>query len=113
MDLVRELLIQITDNNLQPHEEWSDEVIYHLKMLSDVGYIKGVAFMQTDQGWIAAPSNPQLEWFGHEFLETIRERSIWDKVKKMAKEKGVGLTIDSITKIASTVVTSLITATNS
>jgi hypothetical protein len=99
MDLVRELLIQITDNNLQPHENWSDEVIYHLKMLSDVSYIQGVTFMTTDQGWVAAPSYPRLTWDGHEFLETVRPKSVWVKIKKFVSDKGIGLTIDAI-KIA-------------
>jgi hypothetical protein len=107
MDMVRELLLEITDDVLRPNP-WDDGVIYHLKMLSEIGFIEGIAFLQTFDGWHAAPSDPQLTWRGHEFLETIREKSVWDKVKSVAKEKGVGLTIESITKIASAVVASIL-----
>jgi hypothetical protein len=108
MDLVRELLIQITDNNLLPHEEWSDGVIYHLKMLSDVGYIKGIAFMQAYQGLIAAPSNPQLTWPGHEFLDTIKSQTVWDKIKNVIKDKGVDLSVEAIKIAAPNVLASIL-----
>jgi hypothetical protein len=109
MDLVRELLLQITASELRP-TEWSNKEVYHLKMLSDVGFIEGIQYKHLLDGWVAAPSHPQLTWRGHEFLDTIREKSVWDKVKNVAKEKGVGLTIETITKIASAVVTALLTA---
>ena len=112
MDLARGLLLQVTNSELQS-AEWGEKEIYHLKMLSDVGFIEGIAFKHLLDGWIAAPSRPRLTWHGHEFLDTIREKSVWDKVKSVAKEKGVGLTFDSITKIASTVVTALLTASKS
>jgi hypothetical protein len=107
MDFVRELLLEITDGGLRP-KPWDDKVIYHLKILSDIDFIEGIAFLQLYKGWDAAPSNPQLTWRGHEFLDTIRVKSTWDKIKNVAKEKGVGLTIESITKIASAVVASIL-----
>ena len=107
MDLARELLLQIADDAVQS-DEWGDKEIYHLKMLSDIGYIQGIAFLKTWQGLVFGLANPQLTWAGHEFLDTIRPKTVWEKIKLVAKEKGIGLTFESITKIGSTVVGALL-----
>jgi hypothetical protein len=109
MDLARELLLQITEGRLNSRE-WGDNEVYHLKLLADVGYIEGVSFMNLDHGLVAAPSDPQLTWTGHDFFETIRPKGVWEKIKDVAKEKGVGLTVESITKIGASVVGALLTA---
>ncbi|MCB2354458.1 DUF2513 domain-containing protein [Clostridium estertheticum] len=41
-----------------------------------------------------------LTWYGHEFLEKIKDDTIWDKTEKVMKEKGIKFTITAIEKIA-------------
>jgi hypothetical protein len=107
MDMARELLLQIADDTVRS-DEWDDKEIYHLKMLSDVGYIQGITFYDGSDRLLFGLANPQLTWTGHEFLDTIRPKSVWDKIKSVAKEKGVGLTVESATKIATGVVGAMI-----
>jgi hypothetical protein len=38
----------------------------------------------------------RLTWQGYELLETIRQKTIWERVKATAREKGADLTIDVV-----------------
>lgn len=37
-----------------------------------------------------------LTWDGHEFLDKVRSETVWAKVKGLAKDKGLDLSIDVI-----------------
>jgi hypothetical protein len=104
MDLIREILIEISGGVI----DWDgldEKKTYHLEMLVEKQYVGGVGVYKA---YLRKEGPVRLTFNGHEFLETIREKSVWDKVKNVAKEKGVGLTIESITKIASAVVASIL-----
>jgi len=66
--------------------------VRHLLLLRDAGYIKGVRFDSLGGPGIASP---ELTWEGHELLDTIRSRTVWAKVKSMAKDKGLELSFMS------------------
>jgi hypothetical protein len=105
MDLARELLIQISEDSLRS-DDWGDVETYHLKMLSDVGYIQGITFLKTYDGLHFGLANPQLTWTGHEFLDTIRSNTIWTKIKKFVNDKGADLSVEAIKLAASSVLAS-------
>jgi hypothetical protein len=101
MDLVRDLLIRICDTALSEEQAITDiKEVYHLKMLSEEGYISGLEFHEYSEGLACYLLDPKLTWNGHEFLETVRPKKIWEKIKTHLKDKGVGLTIDAISKAA-------------
>jgi hypothetical protein len=35
-----------------------------------------------------------LTWYGHDYLDAVRERSVWADMKKITAEKGISLTIE-------------------
>lgn len=110
MDLVRDLLSQISDGDLR-EDEWELVELYHLRILQEAGFVSGINIIEaTGQTFVYQSINPQLTWEGHEFFDTIRPKSVWTKIKGVAKEKGVGLTVESITKIGTGVVSALLTA---
>jgi Hypothetical protein (DUF2513). len=37
-----------------------------------------------------------LTWQGHELLDTIRSKAVWERIKTTAKEKSIELTFDSV-----------------
>jgi hypothetical protein len=37
-----------------------------------------------------------LTWQGHELLDTIRSKPVWDKIKSTALDKGLELTFDTV-----------------
>ena len=96
MDLVRNLLLQVEElngpmmNDLMVDEKDADErarVGYHLRMLVDEDFLNGddgSGMMHED--WY----NLQLAWQGHEFLDTLRDKTVWEKSKQIAGQASVG-----------------------
>jgi hypothetical protein len=44
----------------------------------------------------AAVIAPELTWAGHDLLDTLRSKPVWEKVKSIAKDKGIELTFDAV-----------------
>ena len=89
MDLVREILLDIEsaegryeDVDLPDYSE--DVVNYHLDLLISAGIVNG------DMKWTAGGGGfaivKGLSWYGHDFLDAIRNDSIWAKTKAFVKE---------------------------
>jgi hypothetical protein len=104
MDLVREIL-----NQVAAHPEpigWvpldipgrsSDEVSYHVKILSDGGYVDAdnvTTFGAFD--WRAK----RLTWEGHELRDALKNDTVWQRVKKVIAEKGGGASIEMVKQLA-------------
>ncbi len=79
---------------------------YHMGLLLNADLINGV-FTKTTDGtlWCSASA---LTWEGHEFLDGIRQDTIWNKVKATAAEKGLDLTVDVIKMSAKAFIASLL-----
>jgi Hypothetical protein (DUF2513) len=96
MDLIRELLLKIEADplcdgrlpqSIYVQERTLGETDYHLRLLDQAGYITGTR----DMGNYLVFS---LTWEGHEFLDNIKDATIWAQTKEKAKEiPGVGLKI--------------------
>ncbi len=50
----------------------------------------------------------RMTWEGHELLDSIRGDTAWNRIKSVAKEKGVDLTVDAIKMIAKIVLEGLL-----
>ncbi|MDR4887895.1 DUF2513 domain-containing protein [Fredinandcohnia sp. QZ13] len=93
MDLVRDLLFIIEKNDdsreLPIPKEWDREVVaYHLKILDQAGFIENHTKWAGNQPmWIIA----SLTWDGHEFLDSIKNNTIWSKTIEGIKDKGFEL----------------------
>ncbi|QGA37237.1 DUF2513 domain-containing protein [Burkholderia glumae] len=69
----------------------------HLELLVDNGYVEGVRVLRGIDGHIALGiSNPRLTMAGHDLLDTMRSKPVWDKVKETAQSKGIELTFDAV-----------------
>jgi len=93
MDLIRDLLLFVEsepgfDGNHGfvpnvPSEVGSThstkEISYHLDLLMKEGFLSGMPRLAK------TPIISGLTWKGHEFLDDIRDPSIWDKTKERAK----------------------------
>lgn len=113
MELVREILLAVESAN--PFECIKDmkiggfdkqEVAYHCELLYQAGFIKeyhgegcngfdGVLYF-----WVQ-----DLTWEGQDFLETIREKTVWENTKKVMKEKGLPMMVETIKTIATAFIT--------
>lgn len=49
-----------------------------------------------------------LTWEGADYLDKVRDDSVWAKTKNLAAEKGVPLVVETVKTISSAVVSSLV-----
>jgi len=74
-------------------------VDYHVDLLAEAGYLKGIDFSGgSSTKWIEV----SLSWDGHEFIDDAKNEETWNKFKDIVEEKG--------TSISFAVATSLIIA---
>lgn len=92
MELARLILMRIEaqesyqDNISCEFEGYTDEQVhYHIMLLSEAGLVVALdASSLQDIHWI-----PQrLTWQGHEFLESARDDTIWNKAKEIMAKTG-------------------------
>lgn len=104
-DVIREIL-QKTEE-LEPnkmlelsHFEENKWIVisYHVQILSEAGLIQATISEVDEEPytfWIY-----RLTWEGHEFLDSIRNDSIWMKTKSKIFEKGGSMTFDIVKAVA-------------
>jgi hypothetical protein len=44
----------------------------------------------------ASPIHPASTWAGHDLLHTLRSKTVWQRIKTTAKDKGIELTFDAV-----------------
>lgn len=69
------------------------ERVRHLFLLHEAGFIKG---NRADMLSGLSILSPELTWEGHELLNTIRPKTVWNKVKTIAQSKGLELSFDAV-----------------
>lgn len=94
MELIRKILIyteklpagEISGINSDDHSE--NEVAEHIALLEEAGLIDAV--IRTDEkGCPSDASIRRLTMEGHEFLSNAKNNTVWKKVLKQIKEKGI------------------------
>ncbi len=89
-DLIRLILIH-NETGEKPREldaYQEDHVLYNIALMKDAGLIE--AYVEDDvRGRPCAAVINRLTWAGHDFLDSIRDESIWVKAKeKVIKPMG-------------------------
>lgn len=81
-----------------------EDIVYTIKMLKNAGYINAQFCGYDDQQIYYVSS---LTWNGHQFLDNIRDNTVWKKTKSiLSKFTSVSLEITS--QVASQVIANLI-----
>ena len=106
-DLIREVLIEVEaldsarfeEIQYGPASESSEpEKAAHGVLLWKAGYVEGADASSMSGDAVLATG---LTWAGHELLETIRSKAIWERIKTTAKDKGIELTFDAVKALGS------------
>lgn len=102
-DVVRQVLIEVEaldtlerDRKIYSASEDNDSERIkgeHALLLWDAGFIKGVSAGNLSG---RAVLSPELTWSGHDLLETMRSQAVWERIKNVAKEKGIELTFEAV-----------------
>ena len=85
----------ILENDLQNRN--AEDICYSVLMLADAGYIIA-SINHTDQR-VVSYSVHRLTYDGHEYLESIRDGNVWNKVKSVIGDVGIS-TFDAVKKTA-------------
>jgi hypothetical protein len=91
------------------HRRNEERVGGHLELLLESGYIEGITltrYLSGDLGYAVA--YPRLTMAGHDLLDTMRSKPLWESVKTTAKAKSIELTFDSIKALAAFALKSLL-----
>ena len=114
-DIVRDLLLDCEENlglneffqlsTFMENSIVSDEEIYAAMKLNEAGFIEAKIQKYLDGNITILIKS--ITWTGHQFLDNIRPKQSWDKVKDIAKKLG-GASITLLAEIAPKVTAELI-----
>lgn len=106
-DLVREILLKHEDGSVQERQWLADgsiegyscvEVWHHVKIMQQADLVEATRLgISGVIVWIPT----DLTWKGHDFLEAARNPTRWERVKQIALEQGVQVSIETIRQIIS------------
>jgi hypothetical protein len=114
-DLIRDVLLEVEELNPAQFQtkqygplanSENIERDRHAVMLWKAGLIDGVDSGTQSGG--AAVIAKELTWSGHELLDVIRSKPTWEKIKDMAKQKGIELTVDAVIALGKKVLAAII-----
>ena len=106
-DVIREVLIRFEEKPSKERalqlDAWSEdiqpEVSYNVDILLDGGLLDGKMLPTLDPG----PINFlvfRLTWQGHEFLDAIKNDTVWNKTKESFVSKGLSMTFELVKSVA-------------
>lgn len=104
-DLIRKILLYVEENQndnsiminkLEDYENFT--IVFHCKLLKEKGYLEGKAQE------CLTPGDDDFQCFGityegYEFLDKIRDTSVWKKIKEYAKDHAMEITFNTINLI--------------
>ena len=76
---------------------------YHMRLLMDAGLAVGGG-RDSMPGAAEYRFVSSLTWAGHELLDSIRRDTVWNRVKTVARDKGIDLTFEAVKLIAKVVI---------
>lgn len=113
LDLIRDILIFIEDGNFDflssddmnfPKIE-HDELTSHLELMADAGFI---TFIDNSVFERKIYAKIKMRYKGYDYLETIRDSTVWNKTKESIKKVSGGVTFDLIKETAISIIKSLL-----
>ena len=114
MELIRKILFKIEDTvdnvagyNLEIEGYTMGQVAYHCSILYEGGYIHAYKGEYAGNG-LYSFSVGRLTWEGHEFLDKIRENTIWNKTKDTIAERGLPFVFDIVKSVSSGIIAGIV-----
>ena len=111
MDLIREILLEIENQyvstaiyNLKIEGYSIETIAYHCKLLYEAGLISDYKAQYADNT-IYSFGVGSLTWEGNDYLDKVRDNSVWKKTKDTITQKGLPLIIDTIKTISTAIIT--------
>lgn len=81
------------------------EVAYNMRLLSEAGYIDArIMASSSGDGKINAALAIRLTNAGHDLLDTMRNDSVWNKVKEKFTSNGIEMTFDLVVSVGKKII---------
>lgn len=74
------------------------EINYHLLLLTEAGLLFQADMTKSPVAVLVLPI--RLTWQGHEFLDAIKNDTVWQRIKDTVKEKGGSIPFDVLKALA-------------
>jgi hypothetical protein len=117
MELIRKILLAIEAKyinvaiyNIEVEDFDFETIAYHCKIIHDAGLISDYDQSVTLGEGLIEFGVGSLTWEGHEFLDKIRDDTVWGKTKETMKDKGIPFGLDAVKQISSAIVGVMIQA---
>lgn len=117
-EIIREILLRLESTNT-PNANVNansfdglpeQEVAYNMRLLSEAGYIEArIMSSSSGDGKINAALALRLTNAGHDLLDTIRNESIWNKVKEKFTSNGLDMTFDLVVSVGKKIIEAMLT----
>ena len=91
--------------NLLPNLD-VDVYFFHCRLLEEANYIS--TFKIRFQGGVGQFWPRELKWPGVQFLEMFKEENLWQRTKGEATEKGIGLALETLKEVGTSLITGTI-----
>lgn len=101
-DQIRRILLAVESASGETRASDFDDpefvVDYHMNLMIEAGLVEGRCVVTRSQ--IRSCRIERMTWKGHELLDTIRNQSMWGRIKEAAIERGLSLSFDAILALA-------------
>ena len=85
------------------------EVAYNMRLLSEAGYIEAnIVDSHSGNGNIDVALAHRITNTGHDLLDTIRNESVWKKVKEKFTSNGLDMTFDLVMGVGKKIVEAML-----
>jgi hypothetical protein len=116
-EIIREILLRLESTNT-PNANVNansfdglpeQEVAYNMRLLSEAGYIEArILSSSSGDGKINAALALRLTNAGHDLLDTIRNESVWNKVKEKFTSNGLDMTFDLVVSVGKKIIEAML-----
>lgn len=103
MDLVRTILLAAEDappggSDLEFEGHDLKTVAYHVDLLEEAGYLVGDNIRS--EGGVVGAGVERLTWEGHEFLDAVRDDTVWRRTKERVSRAVGSASIEVVKAVA-------------
>lgn len=98
-EIIRQVLIAVEDDSFNKYLENSEQisnVVQNTVLLLEAGFLKGSYEYLFADDRDKTLDIDGLTWEGHDLLDTIRSKPVWENIKTSALDKGLELTFDVV-----------------
>jgi hypothetical protein len=97
MDLIRGLLLSAETMDRSTLASYSaEQLAYHAQLLIDANFVKGWTKRTLAQAVPTTYGIERLTWEGHEFLDAMRNATLWQRAKEEFMREGTSWTARTV-----------------